>query len=404
MPTSSLTFALDSKKRLVHVDEVANGLTCNCTCPGCGERLIAKHGSDQAHHFAHEGSSDCATAMESALHMAAKTILLREHRIVVPALEVEAEARDAANRPHTAKARLPSAAVTLDDVTEEAWMDGFRPDIVAQAGSKTLLIEIAVTHFAGEKKVDHLASKGLPALEIDLSDIDRMADWASITFAVIDKTVNKKWLYNPKADALRSRAEMEARKKASLADQNAEQFRKDVDLSHEYQRASIPGFRDELERFREFIAPENQAALRSQVDPHGENEDAWQSAVADLGAQWNDPPPYINISVPGELGFVVDRRVWQAGIFITFIRRNPHKSFSSGDVVRWAYKCFERRGDFPILDKNTHLLSSDARTMYRLVSSPVTNYLQELAKMGFIEAKKNRYLTDKNRWRILRWG
>ena len=404
MPLSSLTFALDADHHLVYIDEVPNGLACLCTCPGCGERLIAKHGSETAHHFAHEGGSECASALESALHLAAKTVLLRERRIVVPALEVEAEARDASGLQHIARCRLPSATITLDAVSEEVWLDGFRPDIVAKTGTKTLLVEVAVTHFADKNKLDHLVSKGLPALEIDLSEIERMADWPSITAAVIEKIDNKKWLFNPKTDALRLRAEMDARKLASMADQNAENQRKNTDFTHEYERTHTPGYQEELQRFLEFIAPENQAALRDRIAPDGENEDAWQSAVQYLGADWNDPPPFINVAVPGELAFVVDRRVWQAGIFFTFIRRNPKKSFATADVVRWTHKCFERRESFSVLIKNRHLLSADAAKMLSLVANPVSNYLRALETMGFIEPKKQRYLTDKSGWRILRWG
>lgn len=403
MPLSSLTFALDASGRTVHVDDVANGLACNCICRECGERLIAKQGST-AHHFAHESGAECATAIESALHMAAKAVLERERRVAVPAPSAIGSAYDSMQREHQATCSLPSATIVLDAVVLEIKLDGNKPDILATVGEKQLIIEIAVTSFAGEEKVRRLAAQGIAAIEIDLSGIDRQADWTSITAAVIDRISNKRWLFNPRQAALQTRANRDAQELADQADREADAIRNRVDYTHEYERAHTAGYQEELARFREFIAPEKQAALRAQVAPDGENEDAWQSAVADLGAQWDDPPAHINISVAGELAFVVDRRVWQAGIFVTFLRRNPHKSFTSEDVVKWAFKCFERRVAFPILAKNKHLLPRETWQIFHLVSSPVTNYLQALAEMGFIEAKRNRYLTDKKRWRILKWG
>lgn len=39
-----LKYALDNNKNLVSVDEVANGLACNCFCPACNCKLEAKQG------------------------------------------------------------------------------------------------------------------------------------------------------------------------------------------------------------------------------------------------------------------------------------------------------------------------------------------------------------------------
>ena len=34
--------------RLLHIGEVPSGLACNCVCPGCGRRMVAKKGDVQA--------------------------------------------------------------------------------------------------------------------------------------------------------------------------------------------------------------------------------------------------------------------------------------------------------------------------------------------------------------------
>ena len=67
-----LTYALNEKGELVGVDCVPTGAKCNCFCPGCKERLLAKNkGVKRAHHFAHRGV-ECKSAYESMLHLLAK--------------------------------------------------------------------------------------------------------------------------------------------------------------------------------------------------------------------------------------------------------------------------------------------------------------------------------------------
>jgi competence CoiA-like predicted nuclease len=74
--------------RLLHIDEVPSGLACNCGCPGCGRRMVAKKGDVQAHHFAHHAQQDgraCVSAGETALHKLAKKILDERLEIALPA-------------------------------------------------------------------------------------------------------------------------------------------------------------------------------------------------------------------------------------------------------------------------------------------------------------------------------
>jgi hypothetical protein len=147
----SMTFAILDEK-IIHIDEVVNGLACGCLCPSCGERLIAKQSTETAHHFAHKGRSDCAGGVQTALHMAAKKIILRERRMTLPALLVEATATDAIGRAHQSVASLPSKEVTFEDIFEETRFGTMIPDIQAIVGDRMLFVEVAVTHFTDVDK------------------------------------------------------------------------------------------------------------------------------------------------------------------------------------------------------------------------------------------------------------
>lgn len=68
-----LTYAINGKGDLVHVDEVPNGNNCGCKCPACNEPLMARNkGTKRKHHFAHQSGTECEFAYETMLHRLAK--------------------------------------------------------------------------------------------------------------------------------------------------------------------------------------------------------------------------------------------------------------------------------------------------------------------------------------------
>lgn len=71
---------------LVHIDEVSNGLSCDCYCAACGGDLIAaNNGVKQAHHFKHTKDSDCLfNNFETYVHWLAKYILESIDSIKLP--------------------------------------------------------------------------------------------------------------------------------------------------------------------------------------------------------------------------------------------------------------------------------------------------------------------------------
>lgn len=73
MTKNLLTYAINKFGELVYVDDVAKGLECECICPCCKAKLVAKNGGiKKIHHFAHASEIECEGAYESMLHLLAK--------------------------------------------------------------------------------------------------------------------------------------------------------------------------------------------------------------------------------------------------------------------------------------------------------------------------------------------
>lgn len=147
-----LIFAKNAEGRIVSVDEVANGLACQCTCPECGNPLVARNGGHvQVHHFAHADGSDCPHANESALHLLYKQRIQDAMEITLPAYK-----------------SIPARTVRFDEVQLEVpFADGHRADVVGYRHGRALYIEIKVTHAVDESKLQAIKEAELSCIEID---------------------------------------------------------------------------------------------------------------------------------------------------------------------------------------------------------------------------------------------
>ena len=133
-----------------------------------------------------------------------------------------------------------------------------------------------------------------------------------------------------------------------------------------------------------FCQPENLAALREQMASEGLKQQAWQAASRVLGITWDHTPAHVNIQVKGELGFLVDRRVWQSAVFATFVRSNINPSFRRGAVVEWCRAALGARTDFAILQQNKQLLPREENKALPWAPRAVRAYLRALVKQGFL--------------------
>lgn len=229
---------------LISIREVESGLSCNCVCPACGAKLVARKGKVKAHHFAHNKTEGCEYGVESALHLAAKNLLEKKKEIVLPSLYVREEDSSWNMVKVSEKTR-----VVIDEVRLEKRVSDFVPDIIARIGSKELLIEIAVTHFVDEEKEIKVRNNGVSMIEIDLSMLDDGFTDEDLEDLVVESEYTKQWIYNAMEQTLfskylylRSKSIEEAKRKIEQEKAVTEAKLKEVNFQHRLNKNRQEGF------------------------------------------------------------------------------------------------------------------------------------------------------------------
>jgi hypothetical protein len=191
----SLVFGERADGTIAHISEVSSGLECNCVCPGCGTRLVARKGNKQDHHFGHHGIEDgrpCQTGPETALHKFAKEVLARCLELVLPPLTIgEGEGKWVG---------YPGGTYRFDAALLESRLGAIVPDVIVRKGERHLLVEFLVTHACDEAKIARIVAMDVAAIEIDLSGLPRDTSRKDLKEAIVTKAP-RKWLHNPKLRA-----------------------------------------------------------------------------------------------------------------------------------------------------------------------------------------------------------
>lgn len=160
----------------ISVDAVERGLACECFCFSCGARLVARKGEQLQHHFAHYAEPEnCVGARETSIHRFAKHIICEAHLL-----------------------RLPDDLVlgVMRDAQQETWLDGIRPDVLAQF-DEPVAIEIYVAHRVPHEKISTFVRRQLAALEIDLSTYRNSDKTESEWRDLVLRTAPRFWLFPP---------------------------------------------------------------------------------------------------------------------------------------------------------------------------------------------------------------
>ena len=153
----TMLVALNENKNLIHITEAVRGLACNCTCFECGETVLARKGEINEHHFAHASNKEsCAINPESVLHKYAKEIIQESMGLFLPAVP---------------DSDIEATWWTFDRIIPEFPLGLIRPDLLAYTDEEPIFIEIAVTHFIDDIKLNVIKSMNVKTVEIDLSGL-----------------------------------------------------------------------------------------------------------------------------------------------------------------------------------------------------------------------------------------
>lgn len=250
-----LSFALNAAGQAVSIADVPSGLACNCTCPGCGEKLVAKKGPKLDHHFSHKSDSDCTSGYETSLHLAVKAILERQKQIMLPdciaqhapqerqifaegSLRIVSELAfsylehdprntwkyaDQFDRNYARNGYgvIRGGLVTFDRIAVEQREENIIPDLIGYIKDRPIYIEVAVTHFVDDAKMDKLRALDVSTIELDFSNqVNRVLSWDELEKRLLTEKKGTRWLWNRRANALadQDRQQREWRMRDHLAE------------------------------------------------------------------------------------------------------------------------------------------------------------------------------------------
>lgn len=317
--------------------EVISGLACGCICPGCGTPLVAKQGqTNRKWHFAHHNGIATLSCVETAIHAAAKQILLEANWLQVPEKYISVSCPTKSGVSHTKSARLsPSRKIRFDYCQEEVWETNLRPDVVGYRGDRRLFVEMYFRHQVDEVKRCKLEAMEQAALEIDLSELPLDAGFDEVRQRVLDDVAKKEWLFYPGEKKAQAALLLEAEEEIEL-------------LNHESGRQELAKLLVEEKRRIRLEALEMEAKLIRQSEdaehaeyrklPRSEKERFLQVTLGIKGP-W---PYYLNKKNPEATAILEQPWVWQAALFAQFIfgKHRVGSHLTVNTAVEWVIRRF----------------------------------------------------------------
>lgn len=172
------SWAENAEGKMVHVDNVPNGLNCGCICPCCHEKLKARQGNERAHGFAHHSKKRKANlkiCYEVTMYKLAEQIIQTEKRIHVP--------------PHNTM--FPEGDLVFKDVVVDSRYErgDKQPDVIAttKEGKQYLIVFYLKNRTFHKQTLDY---KNLSCLEVDLSN----QSLESLSHFLLSSSKDRKWL------------------------------------------------------------------------------------------------------------------------------------------------------------------------------------------------------------------
>lgn len=213
--------------QMVHVEEVFNGKDCGCLCAECEAPLVASNREPRkvVKYFRHHRGAECPGGLETAIHRAAKEVLLRRRVVTLPAQQRIQGLTATDGRVFSETVFMPALQVTATEAYEEVWQEDMRPDVLFTVNGESIYIEILVSHAVDEAKQKKIRQRQIQAIEINLSRLvpADIRDMHRFEEVVLHQKSLRHWLCWPEFETLsatamaRVRAEVEAYEAKLLA-------------------------------------------------------------------------------------------------------------------------------------------------------------------------------------------
>ncbi|SNY41195.1 Competence protein CoiA-like family protein [Orenia metallireducens] len=366
---------------LIDISELTDderGLKCNCICPHCKDKLIARMGEKKVHHFAHY-NLECEYALESSLHIFAKQVLEKKKKIRLPKVIIDFE--------NQVYGRIfeefySDMYIDFDQVYLEKRINDIIPDVILVKDNVELLVEIKVTHKVDEEKLDKIKKLNISTIEIDLFDIwnkesdDSYFNKNEVRNIIIHKIDSKEWLYNIKA---------EERKKELLRLKKLEEERRQERIRQLRLKEEL-NLEKKKKRIEQLLNIDYQKELREKWDKNIRKDERLLKILKELKLNINSLPNYLNKEIEGEIVFNCDRRLWQTLIFRVFIYKRLSKGksprISVQHIVSWVKK---KPYPLPLNWELVYLNNMPEYSSHPDLSEVIFNFLEKLVSYGFLE-------------------
>lgn len=327
-------------KIVAPTEALGRGLACGCVCPGCGSELVLKQGK-RRRFFAHHNAPGSNRCVESAIHAAAKQVLIEHGALVVPEVAFELSTATVTGQVLREVEVLSSQRwIRFDRTVAEVTIGDIRPDAVGYRGERQLLVEMYFRHRVDPDKREKLRKLGLPALEIDLSDLDQLDDLDAVKERVLESVFYKEWLVYPRVD------EHLAYLKQKLQGR--------VDAANEAHRQEQERHRIERQR----LAQLQKAHRLAKIDVDA----AFALWTPDQQAEWlreqlgltNAIPAFLSRPVVPASVLGVPPFLFHASIFERFVYQSKEGTRLRADAI---YICLRRRFNLRPRDGQQHRLA-----------------------------------------------
>jgi len=195
---------------LVDVSEVDRGRNCDCICSSCKTPLIARQGSKNEWHFAHDtnGASTatvkaCKYSFWVSVVLMAKQILKEASAITLPSLTMytnDVTKYEVAKR----------TTVKCDDLRVDVAIDSTTVDATFKLGKYTIAVFFTAPHKKDKLSLENINNDKIGILEISLNDAKKWLYGNSkrcnyrktLELNIINSVKCKKWIYHPRKNTI----------------------------------------------------------------------------------------------------------------------------------------------------------------------------------------------------------